>query len=73
MMIAVTDNGLGFNMNQSDAIFKKFTDQKKVGTANESSTGIGLYLCKTIVEKYKGKLVATSDGVNKGATFTLSF
>ncbi|WP_309641316.1 HAMP domain-containing sensor histidine kinase [Flavobacterium sp.] len=73
MMITITDNGLGFNMNQSDAIFQKFTDQKKLGTANESSTGIGLYLCKTIVEKYKGRLIASSEGVNKGATFTLSF
>jgi signal transduction histidine kinase len=73
MMIMVTDNGLGFNNDKKEAIFQKFTDQKKLGTANELSTGIGLYLCKTIVEKYKGKLAATSEGVNKGATFTVSF
>jgi signal transduction histidine kinase len=72
-MITVTDTGLGFETRQSDFLFEKFTTYKKLGTANESSTGIGLYLCKTIVEKYKGKLSAKSEGVNKGATFTLSF
>ncbi|WP_298225008.1 HAMP domain-containing sensor histidine kinase [Flavobacterium sp.] len=71
--IVVTDSGLGFTERQKDAIFEKFTNQKKLGTANESSTGIGLYLCKTIVEKYKGRITASSDGVNQGATFTLSF
>lgn len=73
LMISVADTGLGFETSQSDFLFDKFTTHKKLGTANESSTGIGLYLCKTIVEKYKGKLLAKSEGVNKGATFTLSF
>lgn len=73
MQIEVADSGLGFTDRQKEAIFDKFTNQKKLGTANESSTGIGLYLCKTIVEKYKGRITASSDGVNQGATFTLSF
>jgi signal transduction histidine kinase len=71
--IAVTDVGLGFEPNTKAALFNKFTTHKKVGTANESSTGIGLYLCKTIIEKYKGQLRSHSDGVNKGATFTVVF
>jgi len=73
MQIAVTDNGVGFNVGQSEILFQKFTSQKKKGTANEASTGLGLYLCKTIVERYKGSLQATSEGENKGATFTVRF
>ena len=45
----------------------------RLGTANESSTGIGLYLCKKIVEKNKGKLTALSEGRNKGAEFKIEF
>ena len=73
MRIAVKDNGVGFNVDKSEVLFQKFTSQKKKGTANEASTGLGLYLCKTIVERYKGSLQATSEGVNKGATFTVRF
>ncbi len=72
LTITVSDDGLGFKEHQKETIFKKFTDQKKLGTANELSTGIGLYLCKTIIEKYKGRLAATSAGVNRGATFTVT-
>lgn len=73
MRIAVKDNGVGFNVDKSEVLFQKFTSQKKKGTANEASTGLGLYLCKTIVERYKGSLQATSEGENKGATFTVRF
>ncbi len=73
MRIAVKDNGVGFNLDKSEVLFQKFTTQKKKGTANEASTGLGLYLCKTIVERYKGSLQATSEGENKGATFTVRF
>jgi len=73
LQIAVTDTGLGFEPSSNAALFEKFTSHKKVGTGNESSTGIGLYLCKTIIEKYKGQLRAQSDGINQGATFTVVF
>ncbi|MNR68157.1 hypothetical protein D3C85_1925580 [compost metagenome] len=45
----------------------------RLGTANESSTGIGLYLCKKIIERSKGQLTASSEGKNKGAEFKIVF
>ena len=54
-------------------MFDKFTKMSRLGTSNESSTGIGLYLCRQIIEKNNGRLTATSEGKNKGATFTISF
>ena len=71
--ITVTDTGIGFDKNQIDELFKKFTKMSRLGTANESSTGIGLYLCKKIIEKNKGSLTATSEGKNKGAEFRIEF
>ncbi|MFH6992629.1 sensor histidine kinase [Flavobacterium sp. FlaQc-48] len=72
-IITVTDKGIGFDKNQIDELFKKFTKMSRLGTANESSTGIGLYLCKKIIEKNKGTLSATSEGKNKGAEFRIEF
>ncbi|WP_428228864.1 sensor histidine kinase [Flavobacterium sp.] len=73
LIITVADKGIGFDKNQIDELFKKFTKMSRLGTANESSTGIGLYLCKKIIEKNKGTLRATSEGKNKGAEFRIEF
>ena len=73
VIITVVDKGIGFDKHQIDELFKKFTKMSRLGTANESSTGIGLYLCKKIIEKNKGTLSATSEGKNKGAEFRIEF
>lgn len=73
LLITVTDNGIGFDKNQIEELFKKFTKMSRLGTANETSTGIGLYLCKKIIERNKGRLTASSEGKNKGAEFKIEF
>jgi signal transduction histidine kinase len=73
LIITVVDTGIGFNQNQIDELFKKFTKMSRLGTANELSTGIGLYLCKKIIERNKGILSASSEGKNKGAEFKIEF
>ncbi|WP_281309855.1 sensor histidine kinase [Flavobacterium flavigenum] len=73
LIIKVSDNGIGFNEHQIGELFKKFTKMSRLGTANESSTGIGLYLCKKIIERSNGKLTASSEGKNKGAEFKIIF
>ncbi|GGF17250.1 sensor histidine kinase [Flavobacterium limi] len=73
LVITVSDRGIGFSQHQIEELFKKFTKMSRLGTANESSTGIGLYLCKKIIERNKGILTASSDGANKGAEFKIVF
>ena len=73
LVMTVSDKGVGFDKDQIDELFKKFTKMSRLGTANESSTGIGLYLCKKIIERNKGKLTAKSDGKNRGAEFKIEF
>jgi signal transduction histidine kinase len=73
LAFVVSDFGIGFDPKYKEELFKKFTNRSRLGTANEPSTGIGLYLCKKIVEKYQGELLAESDGVNKGAVFSIFF
>ncbi|WPO77425.1 HAMP domain-containing sensor histidine kinase [Flavobacterium sp. KACC 22761] len=73
LAITVADKGVGFDKNQIEELFKKFTKMSRLGTANELSTGIGLYLCKKIIERHKGTLTASSEGKNKGAEFKIEF
>lgn len=73
IVFIVSDKGIGFDQTQIDEMFKKFTKMGKLGTANETSTGIGLYLCKKIIDKNGGELSAMSLGRNTGATFTIVF
>ncbi len=73
IIFEVSDLGIGFDPKHKDELFKKFTNRGRLGTANEPSTGIGLYLCRKTVERFKGNLVASSDGANKGATFSVVF
>lgn len=72
IIFEIKDYGIGFDPDKVPELFQKFTSRSRTGTAGEHSTGIGLYLCKKIVEKFDGEISAVSVGVNKGATFTIS-
>lgn len=69
LIVAVKDQGIGFDMKKSEALFDRFTKMGRKGTHNECSTGIGLYLVRQIVQMHAGQISAQSEGVNKGATF----
>jgi signal transduction histidine kinase len=63
------DNGIGFDQRYADQIFGMF---KRLHSNSEfEGTGIGLALCKRIVEEHKGFITARGR-VNKGAVFTIS-
>ena len=69
--ISIQDEGLGFKQTDIQKIFDRFTAAGKKGTRGEASIGLGLYLSKKIIEKHDGKLLAESEGLNKGASFTI--
>ena len=71
IMIDIIDEGLGFEKEASEALFKPFTEHSRFGTEGESSQGMGLFITRRFINKHSGKLIATSEGLNKGATFSI--
>ena len=67
--ITVTDNGIGFNEAYAEKIFKMF--ERLHGRAQYEGSGIGLAICRTIVERHHGTISAKSTP-GQGATFTVT-
>ena len=68
-MITVSDNGIGFNEKHASKIFRMFV--RLHGRAEYEGSGIGLAICRKIVERHGGTIVATSTA-GEGATFTVT-
>ena len=67
-MIQFSDNGIGFDPQYSERIFAIF--QRLHSKQTYSGTGIGLALCRKIVENHGGIIFAKGDP-GKGAIFTI--
>lgn len=70
LQILFSDNGLGFEPQYEKQIFSLF--QRLHGRHEYSGTGIGLALCKKIMENHHGFIRATSE-LGKGADFYVYF
>ena len=69
--IEVTDSGFGLSEEEMSLLFLPFQKHRKGKRGVHSNSGLGLYLCKQIVESYKGQIECTSvEG--QGATFTVT-
>ncbi|AGY77778.1 sensor histidine kinase [Clostridium autoethanogenum] len=66
--VAVSDNGVGMEEEKVEKLFSNFNHHTTLGTSGEKGTGIGLMVCKKLIEKNNGKIWARSS-VGKGSTF----
>src|SRR6185437_15637666 len=64
-IFSIRDNGIGVSPQFHQRIFGVF---KRLGEREAPGSGIGLALCKRIVEHYGGRIWVDSE-VNQGATF----
>jgi signal transduction histidine kinase len=71
LIININDTGKGIAHEQQLKLFGFNSHFTENGTMGEVGTGIGLFLCKELVEFNGGRLWVTSE-VNKGSTFSFS-
>lgn len=67
--ISIEDNGIGFQPDYAELIFKPF--QLLQRDESEQHTGVGLALCRRAIERLGGRLTARSEGPGTGACFTI--
>jgi len=70
-VISITDNGIGMDETMLKNIFTINKVAGRQGTAGESSTGLGLMLCKEFVGRHNGEITAESREAH-GSTFSVS-
>jgi len=68
--LSVCDNGIGFEQTSAEKIFDIF--QRLDNASGTKGSGIGLAICKRIVENHKGIITATGKE-NEGACFDIYF
>lgn len=71
LIITVKDNGLGMTDEVISKLFKIDVHHTTIGTDKEKGTGVGLILCKELVEKNGGEIWVSSDP-GKGSEFKFS-
>lgn len=70
--INIKDDGVGMSQEQINNLFTLATTNSTKGTNNEKGTGLGLLICKELIELHCGNLIINSKH-GKGTTLTVSF
>ncbi len=68
VLIVVKDSGMGIPENQQKQIFDMMGTARRVGTDGEKSYGLGLFICKQMIEAHNGKIWVESEE-GKGSSF----
>jgi signal transduction histidine kinase len=69
-VITVSDSGQGIAQEHLEHLFKRFYRVSETSTGTRG-TGLGLYICRQIVEAHSGKITVEST-VGKGTTFQIT-
>lgn len=70
--VDVIDTGAGIKQDELDKLFIKFSMLSRTDEQNEQGVGLGLSICKQIVESSGGKIEAFSEGADRGSRFSFT-
>lgn len=68
-LVQVTDPGIGLPTESLEAIFQPFGRAPNATRRSLPGMGLGLYICRTLIERHGGRIWATSGGEDYGTTF----
>ena len=71
VLFKVVDTGIGIDAGDIDKLFTPFPSIER-SYVTEQSTGLGLSICKGIVELHGGRIWAECEGHGKGSTFAFT-
>lgn len=69
--VSIKDSGIGMTSEIKDQLFDKNNRPQRRGTLSEKGTGLGLLLCKELVEAHKGTITVISEE-NNGSEFIIN-
>ena len=72
LIIHVTDTGVGIAQEDLNKLFNRFSKLHKTASINQEGFGLGLNICRQIVEQAGGCIRAYSNGVDRGSQFVFS-
>jgi PAS domain S-box-containing protein len=70
-VIEIVDNGVGISSELLPHIFQLFVQGDRTLDRSQGGLGVGLAICKQLIEMHRGTVTAHSDGVGRGATFEI--
>jgi signal transduction histidine kinase len=70
-VITVNDPGIGLPANALESIFQPFDRASNATEAYVPGLGLGLFICRNIVERHGGTITAASQGPGQGTTITV--
>ena len=72
MKVHIVDNGKGILPDDMKKLFKMFGKLRRTAEMNSEGIGMGLMICKKLVELNNGIIVVHSEGKDKGSIFSFT-
>ena len=72
LVTSITDTGIGISAHNITTLFEMFRQIDTGMARSYEGTGLGLSICRRLVEMLGGEIWATSEGEQKGSTFTFT-
>jgi PAS domain S-box-containing protein len=70
--VKISDNGIGVAADFLPHLFERFSQADSSSTRHHAGLGLGLSICKSLVELHGGRIVADSAGPGRGTSFTVT-